>query len=154
MSSHEGVKDLLNSTIESVNQVISIATEIQPPKAFNQSVFQSEMGVLVGITGDVSGRIVLEGDLLTFSKLGESMFGMLLEGEMLLSCVGEIANMIAGKTSTIIYQKGHSIDITPPTILVGQMHMYGFEKGISVNLEISNVGGLNIILLLQKQGAA
>lgn len=154
MSIHIGVKDLLNSTIESVNQVIAIQTDIEPPKAFNQSVFQSEVGVLVGITGDVSGRIVLEGNSETFSKLGQSMFGMLLEGEMLHSCIGEIANMIAGKTSTIIYQKGHTIDITPPTVMVGQMKIYGFERGISVNLNILDVGGINIILLLQNQGAA
>jgi chemotaxis protein CheX len=131
-----------------------MATEIQKPKVFDQAFLESEMCVLVGITGDVSGGIVLEGDLLTFSRLGESMFGMLLEGEMLHSCVGEIANMIAGKTSTIIYQKGHSIDITPPTVMVGKMQMYGFEKGVSVHLDIANGGRLNIILLLQKQGAA
>lgn len=149
MSIHEGVRDLLNSTIESVNQVIAIETLIDAPKSFNQSFFQSEMGVLIGITGDVSGRLVLESNSQTFSKLGESMFGMQLDGEMLHSCVGEIANMIAGKTSSIIYQKGHSIDITPPTVMVGKMQMYGFERGISVNLTITNVGLINIILLLQ-----
>ncbi|WP_256759382.1 chemotaxis protein CheX [Cohnella sp. WQ 127256] len=149
MASEEGVKDLLNSIIESVNQILSMELEIQSPKVFNLAVIQSEMAVLIGITGDVSGRIVLQGDSETFSKLGTKMFGMPLEGEMLHSCIGEIANMLAGKTSSIVYNKGYKVDITPPTIMVGQMQMYGFERGLSVTVRIEALGDINIILLLQ-----
>jgi len=150
MDNQEGVKDLLNSAIESVSQVIPVATEVYPPKAFQQTALQSHMSVLVGITGDVSGRVVLEGEGPTFSSLGESMFGMPLQGEMLHSFVGEIANMIAGTTSSILYQKGRKIDITPPTVMVGTFQMFGFEQGISVPIHIANVGEVNMILLLQK----
>jgi chemotaxis protein CheX len=149
MDTQNGVRDLLNSTIESVSQVISMETKVYPPAVFSQAAVRSEMSVLVGITGDVSGRVVLEGDCPTFCKLGESMFGMPLNGEMLHSCVGEIVNMIAGKTSSILYQKGRKIDITPPTVMVGQFRMFGFERGISVPLHIANVGEINMILLLQ-----
>lgn len=154
MEVYEGVKELLNSTIESVNQVIAIPSDIQPPIVIEQSDIQIEIGVLVSITGDIYGRMVIKGDCQTFSKLGESMFGMPLEGEMLHSFVGEIANMIAGNTSTFIYQKGRKIDITPPTVMVGQLQLFGFEYGISVPLTITNVGQINIILLLQNQGVA
>jgi chemotaxis protein CheX len=150
--SHEGVKDLINSTIESLGQIIQIPTDIRSPQEFVQGVVQSEIGVLVGITGDVYGRILLEGSSETFSKLGETMFGMPLEGEMLHSFVGEIANMIAGKASTIIFEKGHTIDITPPTVMVGKLQLYGFVQGISVAADISNVGEINIIFLLQDKG--
>jgi chemotaxis protein CheX len=150
---HDGIKDLLNSTIESVNKVIPLPTEIQPPKVLKQSITQREIGVLVGITGDLSGRIVIEGDCQTFSKLGEYMFGMPFEGEMLHSFVGEIANMIAGNTATIISQQGCQIDITPPTVMVGHLQLYGFEQGVSVPVDILNVGEMNIIFLLQNKGA-
>ncbi|WP_239615607.1 chemotaxis protein CheX [Cohnella mopanensis] len=150
MSSQEGVRDLVNSAVESLSQVIPRVTQIYPPKAFQQTETQIEMSVLIGITGEVSGRIVLEGESPAFSKLGEAMFGMPLEGEMLHSCVGEIANMIAGKTSSILFQKGHKIDITPPTVVVGKFQMFGFEKGISVLVHIADVGEVNMILLLQQ----
>jgi chemotaxis protein CheX len=154
VQSHEGVKDLLDSTIESLCQVIQIPTDIKPPNVYQAGVVQSEIGVLVGITGDVYGRILLEGSSETFIKLGEAMFGMPLEGEMLHSFIGEIANMIAGKTSTIIFEKGRTIDITPPTVMVGKFQLYGFQQGISVAIDISNVGEFNIILLVQNQGVA
>lgn len=154
MQSHEGVRDLLNSTIESVKQIIPIPTEIKPQNVFEQTVVQSEIGVLIGITGDVSGRILIEGKSQTFSKLGESMFGMPMEGEMLHSFVGEVANMIAGHTATFVSQKGREIDITPPTVMVGQLQLSGFKQGISVPVDITNVGEIHIILLLQSEGVA
>jgi chemotaxis protein CheX len=154
MQKHDVVKDLLNSTIISVNKVIPFPTEIQPPNVLRQSVTQREIGVLVGITGDFSGRIVIEGDCQTFIKLGESMYGMPFEGEMLHSFVGEIANMIAGNICTVISQKGCQIDITPPTVMVDHLQLFGFEQGVSVPVDIMNVGEMNIIFLLQNKSVA
>ncbi|MBP1154512.1 MULTISPECIES: chemotaxis protein CheX [unclassified Paenibacillus] len=147
MQTNEGIRELLQSIVESVGQVIPIPIEIQAPIVFEKTVTQSEMGVLIGITGEVYGRMVIEGDSQTFSKLGESMFGMPVEGEILHSFVGELANMIAGNTSTFIYKKGCKMDITPPTVMVGHLQLFGFEQGISFHVNIPNVGEINIILL-------
>ena len=51
--------------------------------------------MLIGITGDVKGLLVLEGNEIVFGGIGEAMFGMPLEGEMLGSFSGELGNMIA-----------------------------------------------------------
>jgi chemotaxis protein CheX len=53
MSNDKGFNDLLNSTVESVSQVIPFPTEIRPTNVLESSVIQNEMGVLVGITGDI-----------------------------------------------------------------------------------------------------
>ncbi|MGF7045888.1 chemotaxis protein CheX [Paenibacillus sp. DS2015] len=150
MNSHEEVRDLLAITIESVHQIITIPSRIQSPKSFANTVLQSEMGVLVGIAGDVSGRILMEGERQTFIKLGESLYGMSLSGEMFHSCIAEIMNMIAGRTSTIISEMGRYIDITPPIIMVGRVRMYGFEQGLSVTLDFKNVGQIHLSLLSSK----
>ncbi|MFF2158629.1 chemotaxis protein CheX [Paenibacillus chitinolyticus] len=154
MQSPNGIQDLLNSTIASMSQVFPVPIDTKPPSMVRNAVIQGEIGVLIGIVGDVEGRLVIEGDMQTFGKLGQSMFGMPLEGEMLHSFVGEMANMIAGNTSAIVYQKGHKIDITPPTVMVGQMQLYGFEKGISIAVSLQEVGTIHMILLLQKTEAA
>jgi CheY-specific phosphatase CheX len=51
-------------------------------------------------------------------------------------------------------QKGCQIDITPPTVMVGHLQLYGFEQGVSVPVDIQNVGAMNIIFLLQNKGEA
>ncbi|MGM1048259.1 MAG: chemotaxis protein CheX [Bacillota bacterium] len=145
---------LLNSTIESMRQVFMQSMDASQPIPIEQGLIQSGISVLIGIMGDLQGRLVFHGDLETFSRLGESMFGMPLEGEMLHSFIGEMANMIAGKTSTILSDKGKHVDITPPTIMLGQLEIYGFEAGIHVSVHLEEIGKIHIALLFHTKGGS
>lgn len=148
------VTDLLNCTIKSCEHVISMPSIVSKPSLFTEPNLQSDIGVLVGITGDLSGRLVIEGDYTTFEKLGVNMFGMSLEGEALMSFVGEIGNMIAGNACTSISQKGVQINITPPTVIVGDLKIYGFDRGILIIIEVQDIGLLKIKFLLQRENVA
>ncbi|WP_260358972.1 hypothetical protein [Peribacillus frigoritolerans] len=57
--------------------------DIQKPYIIRQPFEQEPNSVLIGMTGDIRGRIMIEGTNGCMSKIGESMFGMPLEGEML-----------------------------------------------------------------------
>ncbi|WP_327204749.1 chemotaxis protein CheX [Paenibacillus sp. DMB20] len=138
---------LVDSAIESMGEVFMKSIEVSQPISIEQGLLQSEIGVLIGIMGDVQGRLIFEGEKHTFSRLGESMFGMPLSGDMLHSFVGEMANMIAGHTSTLLSGKGKHVDITPPTVMVGQMEIYGFKSGVSVSAALDQVGTIRIALL-------
>lgn len=153
LSFNESVSDLLACSIDSVKQVMHVPVTFGAPYLNNEKVLQTGMCVLVGFTGDIAGRMLIDGQGESFGKLGETMFGMALEGEMLHSFVGEIANMVAGSMCTLISQKGRKVDITPPTIMEGKMKLFGFEKAIYVPLAVEQVGELNIILLLKEEKA-
>jgi chemotaxis protein CheX len=153
ISINESVNELLACTMDSVKQVIQVPVTFGAPYLKNEKVLETGMCVLVGFTGDIAGRMLIDGHGELFVKLGESMFGMTLEGEMLHSFVGEFANMVAGSICTLISQKGRKVDITPPTIMEGQIKLFGFEKAISVPLAIEHVGEMNIILLLKEEKA-
>ena len=149
----ESANELLECTMDSVKQVIQVPVTFGMPYLKQEKVLQTGMCVLVGFTGDIAGRMLIDGHGESFGKLGETMFGMALEGEMLHSFVGEIANMVAGSICTLISQKGRKVDITPPTIMEGEMKLFGFEKAIYVPLTVEQVGELNIILLLKEEKA-
>jgi len=140
--------------MDSVRQVFPIPVVSQTAVPVDESVELHDIGVLVGITGDYYGNMILKGDRATFGKLGESMYGMPLEGEMLHSFAGELANMIAGCTSTIVCGKGRQVDITPPTVMVGKLSLFGNCRGIAVPIDLENVGNLGLVLTLQHEGAA
>jgi chemotaxis protein CheX len=95
------------------------------------------------------GRIIIDGEEPAFSKIGEGMFGMALEGEMLESFAGELGNMIAGNLSIYISGQGLQMDITPPTVLVGETKLYGFEKAYSLPVKVAGAGELMIVLMLE-----
>jgi chemotaxis protein CheX len=144
------VTDILNGTIESVKGVLPFEISVEKPSLFTQPYSQDSIGVLIGMTGDVRGRLIIDGNELTFGKIGEGMFGMMVEGEMLESFAGELGNMIAGTLSTFISQQGMEMDITPPTVLVGQTKIYGFEKAFRLPITIQNVGNVTIILMIEQ----
>ena len=113
MTTTKHVTDILNSTIDSIKGVIPFDIAIDKPYLFKQPYTQHSMGVLIGMTGDVRGRLIIDGDEMTFGSIGEAMFGMRVEGEMLQSFAGELGNMIAGTLSTTICKYEMEMDIPP-----------------------------------------
>lgn len=149
MTLTKSVTDVLNGTIESVRTVLPFEVTVDKPSLFTQPFTQHSIGVLIGMTGDFKGRVIIEGDEIIFSKVCEGMFGMQLEGEMLESFAGELGNMIAGGLSTSIAQKGFQMDITPPTVFVGQTKIYGFKKAIRLPIQLQDFGILEVLLMIE-----
>jgi chemotaxis protein CheX len=149
MASSAHVTDVLNGTISALQSVLPFTLDIKKPDLISQPFQQEAISVLIGMTGDVPGRLMITGEEPSISKIGESMFGMPLEGEMLESFSAELGNMIAGNLATVLSQKSIVIDITPPTVLVGNARLYGFEKAICLPIHIENVGALHAILMIE-----
>lgn len=149
MTLTKSVTDILNGTIDAVKSVVPLEIQVEKPALFTQPFTQHSIGVLIGMTGDARGRIIIDGDHEVFGKIGEAMFGMVLEGEMLESFAGELGNMIAGNISTFVSQRGFEMDITPPTVLVGQTKVYGFTKAFRLPVTITGVGTLMIVLMVE-----
>ncbi len=77
---------------------------------------------LIGITGDVEGRVVFD-----MSKQTAINFASTMNGEkfnefdyMVSSTINEMANMICGGAITILNNNGKVLDISAPTIFTGQ----------------------------------
>jgi chemotaxis protein CheX len=151
LSLSENITHILNATLESVKGVIPMPLVVGQPSIMTEPLEQTEIGVLIGMVGHVRGRIVLESEAKIFGAIGEAMFGMPLEGEMLQSFTGELGNMLAGNLCTIVASKGVDIDITPPTVMVGSSKLYGFDRAFRVPVAIEGKGELHIILMLENK---
>lgn len=142
------IKELLNGAYESIKTIIPLENEISKPNMINNTV-ALQFGVLIGMTGDIKGQIILEGENRLFEALGQAMYGMPLEGEMLNSFSGELGNMIAGQLSTIVSGSGIHMDITAPTIMYGDVRLAGYEHIIHLTALFEHVGAMYVYLLLQ-----
>ncbi|HLR63380.1 MAG TPA: chemotaxis protein CheX [Lentibacillus sp.] len=141
------ITDLLNGTFSSLETVVPIKHTRAKPQLLEKN-FHIGYGVLIGMTGDIKGKLVLSGESTVFSKIGETMYGMPLEGDMLLSFSGELGNMIAGGLSTTIVENGININITAPTMMQGNTTLSGFKQGLRVTTSFDHTGKLDIMLLL------
>ncbi|MFJ7510279.1 chemotaxis protein CheX [Peribacillus simplex] len=96
------------------------------------------------MTGDIRGRIIIEETNGCMIIIGESMFGIPLEGEMLESFAAELGNMLAGNIATSLAGENTLIDITPPIFIVGNTH-----EAINLPISLKGVGTLHIILMIE-----
>ncbi|MDT8858779.1 chemotaxis protein CheX [Alkalihalobacillus sp. MEB130] len=145
--SSETISNLLCGIVTSIKNVVPLTIQGHNHQINDQSI-DIKLGVLIGITGDLNGKLILAGETPIFSSIGQSMFGMPLEGEMLDSFIGELGNMIAGSFSTIIAEYEVITDITSPMIMKGNAELSGFEKGFSVPISIGETGDMSAFLLL------
>lgn len=122
-----------------------MTVDIHSPSLLTEPYSQKEMGVLIGIHGDMKGRVIIDSQISTFSAIGMQMFGMPLEGTMLESFAGEFGNMFAGKLCTLLGEQSLDLDITTPTVMVGKTELYGFNKAFKLPTSIVDIGELNII---------
>ncbi|MCX7710505.1 MAG: chemotaxis protein CheX [Clostridia bacterium] len=78
--------------------------------------------IIIGLTGKIRGQVVFSmPKQLAFSIASAMMFGMPVTelDDIAKSAISELTNMILGNTATILYNKGIGIEITPPSLLMG-----------------------------------
>ena len=139
--------DLLNGTYSSIKNTVPIHHKMKKPKILNQPL-NLQYGVLIGLTIDMNGKLILAGDTSIFASIGEAMFGMQLENEMLTSFSGELGNMIAGSLSTNLVENGIRTDITSPIVIEENTTISDYQKGLHLTAVFANKGELDIYILL------
>ena len=79
--------------------------------------------IMVGLTGMIRGQAIFTmGRKLAMNIASCMMFGMPVTefDEISKSAISELTNMILGNTATLLYNRGISIEITPPSLLMGE----------------------------------
>lgn len=143
--------EYINPFIVASNSVIGMLSGLQvkvgkpflkkPPYLFNNVV------IVIGVVGEIKGQIYFEMSYETGIGIASIMMGgMQLDEltEIAKSAISEMGNMIMGNASTMLSQNSVAIDITPPTLLTGDIEMSNKIPTVVVPLEIEGVGVVNI----------
>jgi len=89
-----------------------------------ESPYKSDtLAIIVGLTGNIRGQAVFSmSTSCAMSIASNMMFGMPVTelDEISKSAISELTNMILGNTATILYNKGIGIEITPPSLVMGE----------------------------------
>ena len=154
LSTSKHIQTILNGTIHSLKTILPMNIDVKSPGIATEPYEQKEMGVLIGLVGDLKGRIIIDGSPEIFGAIGSGMFGMPLEGPMLESFTGEFGNMIAGNLCTFAGQDNLELDITPPTVMVGNTKLYGFQQAFKLPATIDGVGDITILYTIDDDDEA
>ncbi|BAQ10957.1 Chex protein [Bacillus sp. OxB-1] len=147
----KNVQMILNGTISSLSTVIPVKLDVLPPSMTVQPYIQKELSVLIGLVGDIKGRLLIDASEKAIDLIGQAMFGMKIEGEMVESFTGELGNMVAGNLCTVLENEGVQLDISPPTVMTGQTKMYGFKQAFNLPIQLEGGTMLTILLTIDEE---
>lgn len=149
--------EYINPFLESAKMVIEQVIQIKPStgkvSVKDIKFVEQYIWIHIGMNGQMNGNIIfgLEEDVAL--KIISAMMGGYAVSElddMGKSAISELSNMISGNASTILFNQGMSVDITPPRI-VEMAQAAGFDetRALTVPLIIEGIGDLDIQVLVQ-----
>ncbi|MBR5096072.1 MAG: chemotaxis protein CheX [Treponema sp.] len=104
-----------------------------------KSVAMPVMGVaaLVGLAGDVEGRVLFDMTYETALNLASKMNGETLTefDDLAKATISELANLITAQAVTKLHELGFKFDLTPPTLFAGEKMEIAALPGTAQNVE-------------------
>lgn len=104
--------------------------------------------VIIGITGKIKGQVTLEFKDNSAMKAASTLLGGYETSaldELTKSAVGELANMILGNAATEFSMINVIIDITPPTVIVGErIEITHRTPTLFIPIDIAPIGALGL----------
>lgn len=119
----EYINPFIEASQTVLKQIANIDAKLGKVYIKNAPYQSEDVIIMVGLTGKIRGQAIF-----SMSKtLGMSIASCMMMGmpvtefdELSKSAISELANMILGNAATILYNRGINIDITPPSLLMGE----------------------------------
>ncbi|GAB1432387.1 chemotaxis protein CheX [Spirochaetota bacterium] len=124
--------EYINPFVESAFNVMKevLQGDIKRGELYLKATSMPVMGVaaIVGLAGDVEGRVLFDMEKVTALRIASAMNGEELKSldDLAKATITELANMITAQAVTKLHELGFRFDLTPPAIFTGD------------NMEISN----------------
>ncbi|NLG87642.1 MAG: chemotaxis protein CheX [Clostridiaceae bacterium] len=152
--------EYINPFIEASQQVFQMVTGIKPTLGkvyLKNSPYPSDsVAVIVGLTGKLRGQVIMSLNIETAMSIASIMMGGMpvqVFDDIPKSAISELGNMIMGNTATILFTKGIGIEITPPSLLMGEKITVSQTnmKTICVPLNLGDNGKITIDISLENE---
>lgn len=100
--------------------------------------------IIIGLNGSLRGKVIFSMSKAVACKIASAMMmgtPVTELNEVSKSAVSEAANMILGNAATILYRKGNKIDITPPSLKMGDNMQISMLRTITVCVPLNLSSG-------------
>jgi chemotaxis protein CheX len=117
--------DFINPFVEASYEILKevLQVEIKREDIYLKSQVSNIKGIaaLIGLFGNVEGRLILDMSPETAIQIATKMVGENFNtvNEMVVNVITEVANMITANAITKLHNRGYNLDLTPPTIIKG-----------------------------------
>lgn len=117
----EFVNPFVSGALATLATVLCDAPERGQPILEPTGTTTNQINVVIGVTGEAEGHIILGMSLATADRIASFMIGerVMTFNAMGASAICELANLICGRALQDLSETGHQCELTPPTIIRG-----------------------------------
>ena len=118
--------EYINPFSEAAYNILSqvLSEDVKRGDLYLKSTCMPVMGVaaIVGLAGDVEGRVIFDMTLATALKIASAMNNEELTefDELARATITELANLITAQAVTKLHDLGFKFDLTPPALFTGE----------------------------------
>ncbi|MBM7566756.1 chemotaxis protein CheX [Paenibacillus sacheonensis] len=148
--------EYINPFLESAKIVIEQVIQIRPSTGQlgikDIKFVENYIWIQIGLKGQMNGDIVFGLSEQVALKMVSAMMGgyaIAEMDEMGKSAISELGNMISGNASTMLFNQGVRVDITPPKVIhSAQAAGFSATKALTIPLIMDGIGELDIQVLI------
>lgn len=137
----EHINPFLIASTKILKDMCFVDVKIGKPYIKNTEFKDDTLVILIGITGEIRGQVMIAFPNAVACDIASKMIMMPITAmdELSTSAICELGNMILGNTATVFSTKGIGIDITPPTLCLGNVSFSNnYTQNICVPLIYDN----------------
>jgi len=118
----EYVKPFAQATYEILKDILNVPITRGQLSLIKTPVSIEGVAVVIGLTGEVEGRVLFDMGIDTAKKIAEAMNYEELESfdSLARATISELGNIITGRAVTLLNDGGFKFNITPPLLIVGE----------------------------------
>ncbi|HOV15685.1 MAG TPA: chemotaxis protein CheX [Spirochaetota bacterium] len=150
----EYINPFVESSVSVMREILGIEVKREQISLKSKAVPILDIAVIIGLVGQVEGRVLfdmkLETALKIISKMNEEEITKF--DELAKATITELGNMITGRAVTKLSEMGYRFDVTPPAIFMGKdMEISDVEiEALIVPIETS-LGRIEINVALREK---
>ncbi|MBJ6363837.1 chemotaxis protein CheX [Paenibacillus sp. GCM10012307] len=148
----EFINPFLESARTVIEQMIMIRPETGELRIKDVRMVEGHIWIHIGMSGQIDGEVIFGLSESVALKMVSAMMGgfVITEiDEMSRSAISELGNMISGNASTILFNQGVKVDITPPKVLSNVQAADALPpRALTIPLIMDGIGELDIQVLI------
>lgn len=140
------INAISDAVVNILHEHFELKAETKTPKAGTFSIDTSEVNVILGVSGDLEGQIILSTNTETTKGIVSTMMGGMPVPEvndLVWSGIREFGNWVAGATATNLGKDSISIDVTTPLVNEGFSKYHAHEVFLTIPFD-TEIGEIEI----------
>ena len=151
--------EYINPFVKAAFSVLDMVLQAPPVKGeptMQPSIFTTQQcNVVFGVTGEIQGYVIYGMSLSVADRIASVMLDQPIKvfDQLAASAIAELGNMTCGNALIHLAEAGFECDITPPTIVRGQIEICALSlPAVVIPLDTAQ-GQLSILVGLQQKAA-